>query len=69
MGQNLLLNIFIFLAAASIMVPIASRFKLGSVIGYLLVGIFIGPYGLKLRKHTSACHYSYSHLDWYYSWL
>lgn len=48
MGQNLLLNIFIFLAAASIMVPIASRFKLGSVIGYLLVGIFIGPYGLKL---------------------
>jgi monovalent cation:proton antiporter-2 (CPA2) family protein len=48
MGQNLLLNIFIFLAAASIMVPIASRFKLGSVIGYLVVGILIGPFGLKL---------------------
>ncbi|MDI1351917.1 MAG: monovalent cation:proton antiporter-2 (CPA2) family protein, partial [bacterium] len=48
MGQALLLNIFIFLAAASVMVPIASRFKLGSVIGYLLVGILIGPFGFKL---------------------
>lgn len=48
MSQNPLLHIFIFLAAASIMVPIASRFKLGSVIGYLLVGIIIGPYGLQL---------------------
>ena len=48
MGQYLLLNVFIFLAAASVMVPIASRFKLGSVIGYLIVGILIGPFGLKL---------------------
>lgn len=48
MNDNLLLNIFIFLAAASIMVPIASRFKLGSVLGYLIVGILIGPFGLKL---------------------
>lgn len=30
------------------MVPLASRFKLGSVIGYLIVGILIGPFGLKL---------------------
>lgn len=48
MNQNLLLNVFVFLAAASIMVPIASRFKLGSVLGYLLVGILIGPFGFKL---------------------
>ncbi|EHL30329.1 monovalent cation:proton antiporter-2 (CPA2) family protein [Legionella drancourtii] len=48
MTDNLLLNIFTFLAAASIMVPIASRFKLGSVLGYLTVGILIGPFGLKL---------------------
>ena len=48
MNDNLLLNIFIFLAAASIMVPIASRFKLGSVLGYLIVGMLIGPFGLKL---------------------
>lgn len=44
----MLLNVFIFLAAASIMVPLASRFKLGSVLGYLIVGILIGPFGLKL---------------------
>ncbi len=48
MGQNLLLNTFIFLAAASIMVPLASRFKMGSVIGYLIVGVLIGPFGFKL---------------------
>lgn len=30
------------------MVPLASRFKLGSVLGYLLVGVLIGPYGFKL---------------------
>ncbi|MBL7479339.1 monovalent cation:proton antiporter-2 (CPA2) family protein [Legionella bononiensis] len=48
MNDHLILNIFIFLAAASVMVPIANRFKLGSVIGYLTVGILIGPFGLKL---------------------
>lgn len=48
MKDHLLLNVFIFLAAASIMVPLASRFKLGSVLGYLTVGILIGPFGLKL---------------------
>ncbi len=46
--MDIVLNIFIFLAAATIMVPIASRFKLGSVISFLTVGILIGPFGLKL---------------------
>lgn len=48
MNEHILLNIFIFLASASILVPLASRFKLGSILGYLLVGILIGPFGLKL---------------------
>lgn len=48
MNEHLLFNVFVFLASASIMVPLASRFKLGSVLGYLLVGIIIGPFGLKL---------------------
>lgn len=52
MNGHVLLNIFIFLASACIMVPIASRFKLGSVLGYLLVGILIGPFGLKLIGNT-----------------
>ncbi|QMT60628.1 monovalent cation:proton antiporter-2 (CPA2) family protein [Legionella sp. PC997] len=52
MNGHLMLNIFIFLAAASIMVPIASRFKLGSVLGYLTVGILIGPFGFKLIANS-----------------
>lgn len=38
-----LLVIFIFLFAGVVAVPIASRFKLGSVLGYLLAGIAISP--------------------------
>jgi glutathione-regulated potassium-efflux system ancillary protein KefC len=46
--QNSLFEIFIFLAAACIMVPLASRFKLSSVLGYLIAGILIGPFALGL---------------------
>lgn len=52
MGQSHLVHVFIFLAAASIMVPLTSRFKLGSVIGYLVVGILIGSYGLRLINNA-----------------
>ena len=38
----------VYLAAAVICVPIAARLGLGSVIGYLLAGAAIGPWGLKL---------------------
>lgn len=38
-----LLLIFIFLFAGVVAVPIASHFKLGSVLGYLLAGIAISP--------------------------
>ncbi|MDX1920148.1 MAG: monovalent cation:proton antiporter-2 (CPA2) family protein [Candidatus Caenarcaniphilales bacterium] len=50
MSNILLLNIFAFLAAACIVVPLTSRFKLGSVLGYLVAGIVIGPFGLGLIK-------------------
>ena len=36
---------FVFLMAAVIAVPIASRLGLGSVLGYLLAGVAIGPFG------------------------
>ena len=39
---------FIYLAAAVVAVPIAKRFELGSVLGYLIAGVFIGPFGLEL---------------------
>lgn len=48
MNSQALFHVFIFLAAASFVVPLASRFKLGSVIGYLLIGIMIGPFGFAL---------------------
>ena len=41
----------VFLAAAVIAVPIAARLGLGSVLGYLLAGIVIGP-GLGLVANT-----------------
>src|SRR4051812_808303 len=36
----------IFLAAAVLIVPIAARLGLGSVLGYLIAGAVIGPWGL-----------------------
>ena len=43
-----LVNSFIYLAAAVIAVPVAKKLGLGSIIGYLIAGIAIGPWGLKL---------------------
>lgn len=43
-----LLQLFIYLAAAAIAVPIAKKLGLGSVLGYLFAGIVIGPFGFSL---------------------
>ncbi len=40
---GLLLQVFIYLLAAVIAVPLAKRFGLGSVLGYLIAGLVIGP--------------------------
>ncbi|MFK8042612.1 monovalent cation:proton antiporter-2 (CPA2) family protein [Congregibacter sp.] len=40
---GLLLEVFVYLAAAVIAVPLAKRFGLGSVLGYLVAGVVIGP--------------------------
>jgi CPA2 family monovalent cation:H+ antiporter-2 len=45
---GLLVQAFVYLAAAVIVVPIAQRLGLGSVLGYLVAGIAIGPFGLAL---------------------
>jgi monovalent cation:proton antiporter-2 (CPA2) family protein len=51
---------FIFLLAAVISVPVAKRLGLGSVLGYLLAGVAIGPYVLKLvgQDVQSIMHFS-----------
>ena len=41
--SHILLQAFIYLCAAVIAVPIAKRLGLGSVLGYLIAGIVIGP--------------------------
>ena len=46
----------IFLAAAVICVPLAARLGLGSVLGYLIAGAAIGPWGLRLVGDVEATH-------------
>ncbi|MEZ5740604.1 MAG: monovalent cation:proton antiporter-2 (CPA2) family protein [Burkholderiaceae bacterium] len=41
--EGLLLSAFIYLGAAVIAVPVARRLGLGSVLGYLVAGVLIGP--------------------------
>jgi len=47
MQQTFFFQAMIYLAAAVVMVPIAKRLGLGSVLGYLVAGIAIGPACLK----------------------
>jgi len=57
--HNLLLNALIYLVAAVLAVPIAKRLGLGAVLGYLLGGIAIGPWGLGLIKQVEdILHFS-----------
>jgi len=47
-GQSLLIQALVYLAAGVISVPIAKRLGLGSVLGYLIAGVLIGPFVLDL---------------------
>ena len=44
----------VFLGAAVVAVPIAKRLGVGSIIGYLVAGMVIGPFGLSFIKTTDA---------------
>ena len=49
----------IYLGAALIAVPIAKRLGLGSVLGYLIAGILIGPFVLSLvGDQTEVMHFA-----------
>ncbi|RZA22269.1 MAG: glutathione-regulated potassium-efflux system protein KefC, partial [Proteobacteria bacterium] len=59
MEPNLLQNAMVYLLAAVVSVPIAKRLGLGAVLGYLLAGIAIGPWGLGLiREVQDILHFS-----------
>ena len=52
-----MIEALIYLAAAVVCVPLAKRFGLGSVLGYLIAGALIGPWGLRLVWNVdSALH-------------
>jgi glutathione-regulated potassium-efflux system protein KefB len=46
--------ILIFLLAAVIAVPLFRRLGLGAVLGYLVAGAAMGPYGFKVVKHVES---------------
>ncbi len=49
----------VFISAAVILVPIFQKLGFGSVLGYLISGLVIGPYGLKLIEDSeSILHFS-----------
>lgn len=49
-----LLHVVILLGAAVVAVPVFRRLGLGSVLGYLVGGLVVGPFGLGLFTHPEA---------------
>lgn len=54
MTNDFLQSGVIFLSAAVVAVPLAQRMGLGSVLGYLLAGVAIGPWGFGLISDVDA---------------
>jgi len=52
--QDFLSQLLVYLAAAVIVVPVVKRLGLGSVLGFLVAGICIGPWGLQLIADVDA---------------
>jgi glutathione-regulated potassium-efflux system ancillary protein KefC/glutathione-regulated potassium-efflux system protein KefB len=47
-GEGLLIQALVYLTAGVVSVPIAKRLGLGSVLGYLIAGVIVGPFALNL---------------------
>lgn len=57
--DDFLTSSVVFLSAAVVAVPLAQRMGLGSVLGYLLAGVAIGPWGFGLINDVDAIlHFS-----------
>jgi len=57
--DNFLLQSVIYLMAAVLAVPLAMRFGLGSVLGYLMAGVVVGPLIRKVGSETTELqHYA-----------
>ena len=49
-----LTQIALFLAAAVVAAPLAKLLRIGNVLGYLLVGVLIGPFVLGFVSSTTS---------------
>ena len=60
MANDFLFQALVYLAAAVVFVPIAKKFGLGSVLGYLIAGIAIGPFVLNFigSEGEDLMHYA-----------
>ena len=60
MGADVLTSAVVYLAAAVICVPIAKKLGMGSVLGYILAGILIGPFVLRFvgEEGQSIMHFA-----------
>ncbi len=57
--HSLLFNAFVYLLAAVLAVPVSKRLGFGAVLGYLLAGVVIGPWGLGLiREAEDILHFA-----------
>lgn len=54
MVEGSLVQLAVLLGVAAIAAPVAKRLRIGSVIGYLAGGLFIGPYGLALFAEVES---------------
>ncbi len=55
----MMIDALVYLAAAVLCVPLARRLGLGAVLGYLIAGVAIGPWGLRLVDDVeSILHFS-----------
>ena len=59
-GEGILFQAFVYLTAAVVAVPVAKRLGLGSVLGYLIAGVLIGPHvlGLVGEERTDVMHFA-----------
>ncbi len=59
-NEGFFFQAFIYLTAAVLSVPIAKRLGLGSVLGYLIAGVIIGPFvlGLVGRQQEDVMHFA-----------
>ena len=52
--SSVLHDALVYLSAAIVCVPLARRVGLGSVLGYLIAGALIGPWGAGLVRNTES---------------